>query len=92
MAAALFGSRSLAALGASATQFGVAAVRLVGLVWVSLLMTPRTMPPSPRRRAPAARPNDPAVTAPRSHRRQTADREEPRAGAIQRRHSVATGV
>lgn len=60
VAAALFGSRSLAALGATRSQLGAAAVRLVGLVWVSLLVTPRSIPPSPRRREPVAG-DDPAV-------------------------------
>lgn len=56
VAAALLGSRTLAALGAPRPQLGLAALRLVGLIWLSLLMTPRAMPPSPRRRAAAADP------------------------------------
>ena len=49
MVAALYGSRTLAALGAGRAQLGVAALRLIGLVWISVLMTPRKMPLSPRR-------------------------------------------
>lgn len=68
--AALYGSRTLAALGASRWRLGAAAVRLMGLVWLSLLMTPRTIPPSPRRGATGtpAGAADPAagVTATRS--------------------------
>ena len=52
--AALYGSRTLAALDARRWQLGMAALRLVGLVWLSLLMTPRDMPPSPRRLATGA--------------------------------------
>ncbi len=67
MAAGLYGSRSLAGLGASRAQLGVAAVRLVGLVWVSVLMTPRAMPRSPRREPDAAvAPSDAPASAPRS--------------------------
>ncbi|MBX3025827.1 glycosyltransferase [bacterium] len=51
IAAALFASRTLAALGVSRMRLGLAAVRLVGLLWVSVLMTPRAMPISPRRTA-----------------------------------------
>jgi cellulose synthase/poly-beta-1,6-N-acetylglucosamine synthase-like glycosyltransferase len=53
IAAALFGSRTLAALGAPRWRLGAAAVRLVGLIWLSVLTTPRTIPPSPRRAAAA---------------------------------------
>jgi hypothetical protein len=68
MAAALYGSRSLAALGAGRAQLGAAAVRLIGLVWLSVLMTPRAMPISPRRREPNASvtTGDSAAAAPRS--------------------------
>lgn len=51
VAAALLGSRTLAALGAPRSRLGLAALRLVGLIWLSVLMTPRAMPPSPRWRA-----------------------------------------
>ena len=68
MAAALYGSRSLAALGAGRAQLGAAAVRLIGLVWLSVLMTPRAMPLSPRRREPnaAVATGDSATASPRS--------------------------
>lgn len=54
IAAALFASRTLAALGVPRSRLALAAVRLVGLLWVSILMTPRAMPISPRRSAGAA--------------------------------------
>ena len=68
MAAALYGSRSLAALGAGRAQLGAAAVRLIGLVWLSVLMTPRVMPLSPRRREPkaAVATGDSTTASPRS--------------------------
>lgn len=69
LAAALYGSRTLAALGASRRRLGVAAVRLVGLVWLSLLMTPRAMPPSPRRQVGGEAGAAAAAPAPRSSQR-----------------------
>lgn len=56
IAAALFGSRTLAAVGVARTRLAVAALRLVALIWISVLMTPRAMPVSPRRSAGPAVP------------------------------------
>jgi cellulose synthase/poly-beta-1,6-N-acetylglucosamine synthase-like glycosyltransferase len=70
--AALAGSRTLAGLGVPRWRLGAAALRLAVLVWLSVLLTPRAMPPSPRRHAGGAPASDVERATPAAARGSTA--------------------